>query len=158
MEPGKAFLSGVAGAAAMSVLMVLGRALGVELSLEMLLGTMLGLAPSLGAFAVGLLMHLAIGGLFALGYALLFERVAFQASARRGARYGLVHAVIAGLAMGLVPLVHPGVPIPMGSPGPFLTRLGLGGVAMLFATHLLFGAVVGGLYARLHSPARPLRS
>ena len=132
----------------MSILMELGRAvLGMEMNLEMLMGTML-LGEGAAAWLLGLGMHLVLSGLIALAYAWGFETVTGRASAALGAAFGVLHIAVAGVAMGaVVPLVHRWVPEQTPGPGYFLTNHGALGAAAFVVLHLVFGAVVGALYA-----------
>src|SRR4051812_1330394 len=66
MRAGRAFLFGVLGAGAISATSVVLRTIGVPIRLELILGTAFGTAPGPAAFALGLAMHLAIGGAFGL--------------------------------------------------------------------------------------------
>lgn len=154
MKTGKAFVAGVAGAALMSVLMFLARTvMGMEVHLEMMLGTMIGLAPGTTAWIVGFVMHLMLGGVFALGYAWAFENLLHRAGAGAGALLGLPHVLAAGLAMGLIPMLHPLIPEQMSAPGVFMSSLGAMGVVAEVVLHVIYGAVVGVLYGPVHVPA-----
>lgn len=148
MNAPRAFLAGVVGGAVMSALMFLGRAgLGLDVDLEMLMGTVF-LERGAAAWLLGLGMHLMMSGLIGVGYALAFERVTQKASAGIGAAFSVVHMLVAGPVMGgVVPLVHRLVPEQMPGPGYFLAHHGAAGVATFVVLHLVFGAVVGALYA-----------
>jgi hypothetical protein len=150
----KAFFAGLAGGAAMSLLMLGLRAAGLlPVNLEMLLGTMLGAEQNQNTWLIGLGIHLMISGLIALIYAAGFEYVTHYAGWRVGAGFGLIHALIGGVVMGAMPALHPLVPEAMAAPGPFLSHFGPLGVAAFFATHVVYGAIVGAIYGRtVHVP------
>lgn len=151
MRAGRAILFGIIGAAAMSVLCAVVRALGLPIRLELILGTATGMAPGGTAFAVGLLIHLAIGATFGLIYGALFERVWDHGGVGTGMILGVIHASIVGMAVGFTPQFHPHVPSSIADPGPYFANVGVGGVIAFFAVHLLYGAIVGGGYG--HVPA-----
>lgn len=154
MDTSNAFLAGVVAGLAMSVIMALGRALGVPIDVEMMLGTLIGLAPgTIGTWIVGLVMHLVISGLIALIYAWGFENVTHRADWGTGALFSIVHIIIGGLAMGLMPFIHPMIPEIMAAPGVFAVNLGTGAVLLFLVGHLVYGAFVGGIYATAPSRA-----
>lgn len=147
MNGGRAFVAGLAGGAVMTALTWMARTfMGMPMNLEMMEGTMVVQPPGATAWIVGFVMHLMISGLIALLYAWAFEHVAHRSGAGIGALFGLVHAVIAGLAMGMVPGIHPLIPEQMPAPGAFLSNIPMGVIA-LFVLHAIYGAVVGAIYS-----------
>lgn len=146
MNTGKAFVAGVIGGAVMSALMWMGRLMGMPANLEMMLGTMI-MEPGTTAWILGLVMHLMISGLIALIYAWVFEHVTHRAGWLVGAGFGIVHAIIGGMVMGMMPAMHPRMPDPMMPPGAFLSNLGPMGVVAEFVLHIVYGAIVGAIYA-----------
>jgi len=154
MKTGKAFVAGVVGGAVMSALMAMARAfMGMPANLEMMLGTMVVQPPGAVAWTVGLVMHLVLSGLIALIYAWGFERVTHRAGWAVGAGFGVIHAIIGGLFMGMVPAMHPLIPEQMPAPGAFMSNIPMGPVA-LFVLHIVYGAVVGAIYRPVEHPAR----
>lgn len=149
MRIGRAIVFGVLGAAAISVASVALRAGGLPIRLELLLGTATGLPPGNTAFAVGLVMHLVIGGLFGLLYGWLFERVWDHGGAATGAILAVIHSALIGMAVGLTPHLHPLVPEQIRDPGPYFSNAGVAGVIAFFAIHILYGAIVGGGYGHV---------
>ena len=153
MKVGRAFAAGVMGALVMSFLIALARGLGMQVNLEMMLGTMLGGPPSLSKWVMGFVMHLIIGGLWALLYAAGFEYLTHHASWVIGLGFAMIHALIAGVFMGIMPAIHPLIPAMMPAPGAFMAHLGLMGVIAEFMLHLIYGAIVGAMYGPvLHGP------
>jgi hypothetical protein len=137
-----AFRAGVFGALIVAGLMGLARATGITpLSLEIALGSLLTResAQTAGGFTflVGFVMHLVAGGCFAMAYAAIF-RSWNRSSSGRGASLGLAHWLLAGVVMGFL------------EPGFFAAGFGAASVFMFFIVHVVFGAVVGGLY-RAHA-------
>jgi len=163
MKVGKAFVAGMAGGAVMSALMWMARMMGMPANLEMMLGTMVT-DPGTTAWIIGFVMHLMISGAIALIYAWAFEHVTHRAGWLVGAGFGVVHAIIAGMVMGMMPMMHPRMPNPVMPPGAFLSNLGTMGVVAEFMLHMIYGAVVGAMYgAVIHARAgvadgRPLRA
>ncbi|MDT7858370.1 hypothetical protein RQM47_17100 [Rubrivirga sp. S365] len=155
MKTGKAFLAGVVGGAVMSAIMFMARTvMGMDVKLELLLGTMVGLQPGTTAWIVGFVMHLMISGLIALAYAWAFENVLHRANAGAGVMVSVVHIVVAGVFMGLMPMMHPLVPEQMEGPGFFMLGLGVMGLVAFVMLHVIFGAIVGAMYGpALHGSA-----
>lgn len=152
MRSARAIVFGVLGAAAMSVVSVPLRALGVPIRLEMLLGTLTGIQPGPQAFLIGVLMHLGLGAFFGLLYGALFERVWNHGGAFIGMITTIPHSLFIGMLIGFMPQFHPLVPEVLGEPGPYFSTQGgwLGPVAF-FAIHLIYGAIVGGGYGHVAS-------
>jgi len=155
MNTGRAFVAGMTGGAVMSALMWMARTMmGMPANLEMMLGTMVT-DPGTAAWLIGFVMHLMISGAIALIYAWGFEHVTHRAGWLVGAGFGIVHAIIAGMVMGMMPMMHPRMPDPISPPGAFLANLGTMGVVAEFVLHVIYGAVVGAIYgAVVH--ARPV--
>jgi len=146
MKWNKAILGGALGASVMSVIMAIARGMGMRVNLEQMLGTMTGMMPSGTTFAIGLVVHLMMGVAFAVAYAWLFEQVAHRGNWTTGALVAIPHIVFAGLMMGAIPMFHPLMPNPMAPPGVFMSGLGAMGVGAMVMLHLIFGAIVGGVY------------
>lgn len=155
MNAGRAFVAGVIGGAVMSALMWMARTImGMPANLEMMLGTMVT-DPGTTAWLIGFVMHLMISGAIALIYAWGFEHVTHRAGWLVGAGFGIIHAIIAGMVMGMMPMMHPRMPNPISPPGAFLSNLGTMGIVAEFVLHVIYGAVVGAIYgAVVH--ARPV--
>jgi hypothetical protein len=152
MRFGRAIFFGVLGAAAISIVSVPLRALGVPVRLEMLLGTLSGLMPGTNAFLLGLAMHLGLGAVFGVLYGALFELVWRHGGAFVGMLTTIPHSLFIGMLIGFSPEYHPLVPGALGEPGPYFAHDGgwVGAIAF-FAVHLLYGAIVGGGYGHVVS-------
>lgn len=123
-----------------------------RIDLPFLLGTALT-GDRVRARAIGYAIHFVFGLLFASVYYLIFE--AFdEASWWLGALFGAVHAAFAGTALVnlLLPLVHPrmGTLYTGASDAPFLEppgfmllNYGRSTPLVMFATHVIYGAIVG---------------
>jgi hypothetical protein len=153
---GRAFVGGVIGAAAMSALTALARLRGVSVDFESMLGTMAGGAPTPGRRRAGLALQLINGGLLAQPYAAILDRAPHAPGWVLGAALGLVHSVAAGGFLAAVPAVHPEIPRRLPEPGPFYARRGTAAVALLVVIHLVYGAIVGAVYAAV--PRRTVRA
>jgi hypothetical protein len=143
----RAFLAGVIGAAIMTIVIQLGRLLGLDANLSLWLGSMV--TGELGALSwlLGFAMHLTLGGLFGVAYAIVFESTA-RVTTGAGATIGLAHAMVSGILLGALPWLHPLMPQVIGAPGMFLAGFGLLGVIVFIALHVMFGGIVGHLYER----------
>jgi hypothetical protein len=151
MRIARAIDGGFAGAAAMSLLVAGMRGIGVPFHLELVLGSLVGPAPSPAAFVLGLGIHLGVGALFGIGYGWLFERVWAHGGAATGVLIGVIHAAFFGVFIGLTPQFHPHIPERLLDPGPYFANTGTFGTIAFFALHVLYGAIVGGVYG--HVPA-----
>ena len=155
IEVGRAVLSGIVGTAAMTLAMLMGGlVMGMKMDMPMTLGTMLSPKGS-GAWTAGLMMHLGMGIAFFLIYAVLFDGFGISSAiAGWSALLGVIHASIAGVAFGMMPMVHPrmarGADVAAGhvpAPGLMARNMGMMGVVAFFGAHALFGAVAGAVYA-----------
>lgn len=154
MNYGRAFLAGVVGGAVMSVMLAMARnVMGMPANLEMMLGTMTGIQPSTTTFLIGLMMHLVISGLIALIYAAGFEYVTRRSGWLIGAGFGVIHSIIGGIFMGMMPMMHPLIPEQMPAPGFFMSNLGPMGVVAEIIMHIIYGAIVGAIYRLVHHHA-----
>jgi hypothetical protein len=136
MNFGRAFLAGVVGGAVMSIGLAIGRVMGMPANLEMMLGTMM-LQPGTSAFLLGLMMHLIISGLIALIYAWGFGHVTHRSSAALGAGFGVMHGIVGGLFMGVMPMMHPLIPEEMPAPGAFMSNMGARGIMAEMVLHVI---------------------
>ncbi len=126
---GRAVLAGLAGTAAMTMLMLLAPRMGMP---PMNIGAMLGSVMG-GNVALGWMAHFMIGTILALGYALVFAARIPGAPAVRGAIYSLLPWLMAQLVV-----------MPMMGMGLFSgSMLAAGGSLM---GHLVYGAVAGQVY------------
>lgn len=148
-----AFGIGVLAAGVMTLLLWLARMEGLtKLDLGMSLGTVSGitLGNSPGAWFEGFLAMLICGGVFALGYAWIFEAWPHHnARAWLGAMIGAVHSVIGGALLGVsMPVLHPGAPAPgdplIGDPGFMGVHYGMATVWVFLGLHVVYGAMIGG--------------
>ena len=151
MDLTSAILAGVVATAAMTVLMYLGKAMGMSMDMPRMLGLMIVDPGSAAVGTVGLVAHVMMGIVFAIIYVLLFTLFGIAPSWLSGAIFGAVHGVLAGLAFGMMPALHPrmgnGEVLP--APGVFGHNLGAMVPLAIIVLHIIFGAFVGGVYASL---------
>ncbi len=147
---GNAIIAGLAGTAGMTVLMYMAKAMGMPMDMPRILGLMFTRPENkTGTYIVGLMAHFMNGVIFAIIYAVLFAAFGLAGGWLWGLIFGAVHGVMAGLVMGMMHVVHPNM-----GPGKELPALGLFarnispmapvGLIML---HLVYGAIVGAIYA-----------
>jgi hypothetical protein len=131
----------IGGAVMYGTRVVMKSAVGVDLKMDMarMWGTMVHVHGTTGR-ALGLLIHLVASGLIAVIYAWGFDLLG-----------GAVHWVIAGMFLTVVPAMHSEIPEERPTPGPFAKNFGIPDVPAFLMGHLLYGVVVGIVYAILHS-------
>jgi len=155
MKMSTTMAAGIIGALVMTGIMWVARnILGMPVNLEMMLGTMIGMEPSVWAWFIGFVIHLTAGAVFALLYAEGFEHLTHRASWLVGLIFGAVHTVFSGFFLGLIPALHPLIPEQMAAPGLFMSATGVIGVIAFAALHLIYGAIVGGMYGPVLHPVR----
>jgi len=152
---GTAFGLGITAAAVVTLVMIPLRAAELtRLDLEMISGAMLTRTAGPLTWAIGCGIHLLAGGLFAVIYGRIFEAWG-GAGWRRGMAVAVVHNLVAGTLLAMVPAIQPGVPehplLP--APGFMAIQYGPLAAATFLALHLLFGLIVGGSYP-VRAPAR----
>lgn len=143
-----AFGLGVVAAFVITLVMILLRAADLSrLNLEMTIGALVTGAAGPLTWVVGCGLHLLIGGILGLGYALCFE-ILGAAGWRRGVLLSGIHALAAGILLAAVPAVQAeSSPYPrVRAPGFMASSYGLATAAWFVAVHTLFGLIVGGGY------------
>jgi hypothetical protein len=153
----RAVFAGVAGALVMSIVSLAFAQWGAAVNLEKLLGALLGFAPdSQSGFGAGFVLHMMLGGWFAVLYAEGFGRVS-AGGWSMGAAFSIVHILVAGFL--IAPMALFVSPAPSGAeyPAMFMAHQGLAGVCTFMLLHLTYGAVVGWVFEALGTPA-PLES
>lgn len=114
-------------------------------------GTLFGVHGPAG-YLLGAVGHAGFSVAIALAYAGFFAVVdAADALWAWGLAGGLVHYGVAGVVIGLLPAVHPQMPERVRVPGAFYKDYGRRDVLTFLVGHLIFGGLVGVLYALIHS-------
>jgi len=146
MNAAGAIVAGLVGTAVFTMILGMAPRMGMfRMDIVGLLSTMFGRENR----ALGWIMHLMMGVIFALIYAFLWASGVLAATWLGGLVFGAVHWLIVGMIMGMIPVVHAG--IRSGSvvaPGMWMTN---GGGMLAFAGglmgHMLFGVVVALVYS-----------
>ncbi len=149
---GKAIVAGAVGAFAWEVVVRVLILLGLPLfDLVFILGTMVTADVSPWVWwPIGIAMHATVGAIWAIFYAYFFWSTFNLQPVSQGLLFSLGPAVLAGLIM--VPqmsfmhaLILEGKLLPAGL---FGVKLGWGGPIGIVLGHLIYGAVMGGLYVK----------
>ena len=91
------------------------------------------------ARAIGLAIHFALSALVGIIYALGFQLLGVRDGLLLwGVIGGLVHWLMGGLFLALVPPLHPEIPERQPAPGVFAARFGLSDAAAFLAAHLAY--------------------
>jgi len=141
-----AIVAGLAGTTVMSMVMAMAPLMGMpKMDIVGMLGSMF---TQDGNTALGWMMHLMMGIIFGLMYAVLWSLHIGAATLVFGALFGIGHWLIAGLIMGGVPMVHAGVKAgTVQAPGVYMmnnagTMAFMGGLI----GHVVYGLVVALVY------------
>ena len=163
-----AVLAGLAGGLVMTAMMIAMQKAG-KTTMDMVLieGSMFT-GDRGKAKAIGLMMHLVVMGALVIGsiYALLFAWLDVDSGNAWwvGAVIGLAHGLLAGVAMAMMPAMHPrmhagattapaaaGSPVELEPPGMFAKNYGAATPPGLVMAHVVYGLIVGLVYALLAS-------
>lgn len=142
----------------------------MKMDFLLIVGTM-AVPAGPGAYGVGLVVHAIMSAVFGLVHGGLLEAAGVTSAgtgAGLGALFGLGHAAIAGMALGMMPMLHPRMlpeqpkllpafaglaPGPeerlLEPPGYFGLNYPLPTTMGFFALHILFGVIVGLVYGGL---------
>lgn len=149
-EPGYAILAGLIGGTVMAALLYMGILMApqqMKMNLFAMLGTMV-LPAGTAAFLMGAMVHVGMSVILGLAHGAVFAVADIDSNeAAWGLLFGLVHWVIVGMALGMLPLMHRGIRDgEIDAPGfyalnyPPMTAMGF------LMLHLVFGVIVGALY------------
>ena len=146
---GKAIVAGVAGAAVWEITARILKMAGFGVfDLVKVLGTTVfgGDAEAMLWWPAGMLLHCAVGAIWAIFYAYFFWSVFDLRPVLQGVLFSLLPAFLAGAIM--VPQMSLMQSEPRSPFGLFAITLGFWGPAMILIGHLVYGAVLGSLYVR----------
>ncbi len=141
--------AGVIGALVLALMTDLTRVVGlIDANLTRYQGCLLlGRSEGTVPWLAGLAMHLAMGALLAIGYAVLFAMVWREANWIAGAVLGLVHGMVAGAGFPVLDRLNSCVRDGrIRAFGAFGRGYGWMMTAGLLAGHVVYGAVIGWLY------------
>lgn len=143
-----AVIAGVVASLVFSMVLAVAPKMGMpKMDIVSLLGSMFGKPNQ----ALGWMMHLMMGIVFALIYAFLWSNGIGAAIWTGGLVFGAVHWLIVGMVMGMIPMMHVGIKSgAVQAPGLWMTNNGglmafMGGLV----GHIIFGIVVALVYAAL---------
>lgn len=140
-----AIVAGVAGTAAISLLMAMGPRMGMpKMAIWEMLGTMFNKEGNVG---LGWVLHFMMGTIFAIIYAALWAAGVGSVSALSGAVFGGVHFLVAGVVMGGMPMLHAGIKAgTVQAPGALMLNAGVMGLMGGLIGHIVYGLVVALVY------------
>ena len=154
MDPTPVLIGGLTGTAVMTTVMVVGRILGeTRFDVPLLLGGLLT-GDARRARALGMLLHLLMGGVvLAIAYDAILRAVGVHPLG--GATVlGLVHGVMVCFLLPVIGRLHPRVApggkpdgLPMTPPGIGGMQLGDGTAAGIVIAHTLYGMAYGAFHA-----------
>lgn len=151
MDFAAAIGAGLLAGAVMSALLYMGIAMKprhMRMNLFFLLGSLVFRQGAM-VYVLGALVHGVLSIVFGLIHVALYQAFELVASlASWGLLFGLGHYLIIGIALGLLPIVHPRVRAG-DLPPPGFYALGYPRVTVVafFILHLVYGLLVGTLYA-----------
>jgi len=141
-----AIVAGVVGTIVITMVMGMAPKMGMpKMDIVGMLGSMF--SPE-GNRTLGMGMHLMMGVVFAIIYALLWNAGIGSVGLLWGAIFGTVHWLIAGMMMGGMPMMHAGIKAgTVETPGVFMVHNG-GMMAFMggLVGHVIYGLVVALVY------------
>ena len=149
-EPEWAILAGLVGGAVMAVMLYMGILMmpqQMKMNLFMMLGSMM-LPVGAAAFVMGAMVHAGMSAGFGLVHGAVFAAADIDsAEAAWGLLIGLVHWAAVGMALGMMPLMHPRMRSgEIDKPGFYALRYPPMTAMGFLMLHLVYGAIVGALY------------
>jgi hypothetical protein len=143
-----AVIAGVVASLVFSMILAVAPKMGMpKMDIVSLLGSMFGKPNQ----ALGWMMHLMMGIVFALVYAFLWSSGISGATWLGGLIFGAVQWLIVGMVMGMIPMLHVGIKSgAVKAPGLWMTNNG-GAMAFMggLVGHMIFGIVIALVYAAL---------
>ena len=141
-----AIIAGIVGTIVMTMVMVMAPKMGMpKMDIVGMLGSMFSAESNR---MVGMIMHLMMGVVFAIVYALLWNAGIGAVNLMWGAIFGAVNWLISGMMMGGMSMMHAGVKAgTVKAPGVFMMNNG-GMMAFMggLVGHVIFGLVVALVY------------
>ncbi len=143
-----AVIAGLVGTVVFTMIMVMAPKMGMpKMDIVGLLGSMFGGENR----ALGMIIHLLMGAIFAIIYVYLWGVGIGTLSLLGGVIFGAIHWLVVGLMMAGMPMMHAGIKSgAVEAPGIYMTKSGgaMGFMGGLIG-HIIFGAVVALTYAAL---------
>lgn len=143
-----AVIAGVVASLVFSMILAVAPKMGMpKMDIVSLLGSMFGKPNQ----ALGWMMHLMMGIVFALIYVFLWSSGIGAATWLFGLIFGAVQWLVVGMIMGMIPMIHVGIKSgAVKAPGMWMTNNG-GVMAFMggLVGHMIFGIVIALVYAAL---------
>ena len=152
-DGGAAIGAGLIGGAVMGLLLYMGIAMmprQMRMNLFLMLGTMM-FRDRTAAYVAGAMMHAVMSIAFGLIHVAVFTAFDMETSlAAWGILFGFAHWMVAGMGLGMVPMMHPLIKKgQMDAPGAFALNYPPMTAMGFFMLHILFGILVGALYSAI---------
>ncbi len=149
-EPGWAILAGLIAGGVMAAILYMGNFMlpnQMKMNLFMMLGSMM-LPVGAAAFLMGAMMHAGMSVVFGLIHGAVFAAADIDSAlAAWGLLFGLVHWAVVGMALGMLPLMHPRIRNgEIDAPGFYALNLPPMTAMGFLMLHLVFGVLVAVLY------------
>jgi hypothetical protein len=144
-----AVIAGLTASLVFSIVLAMAPKMGMpKMDIVSLLGSMFSPKPNQ---ALGWMMHLMMGVIFALIYAFLWSSGISAATWVGGLIFGTGQWLVVGMVMGMIPMMHIGIKSgAVQAPGVWMTNNG-GPMAFMggLVGHMIFGIVIALVYAAL---------
>ena len=142
--------AGLVAGAAMTAMLYMGFFMmpgQMKMNLLQMLGSMM-FGERMMIYMAGSMMHAMNSIAFALAHVALYQAFDLDSNlALWGLAFGAVHWVIAGMGMGMMPMMHRGIKAgTIQAPGAFAMGYPMGTVMGFMMLHLMFGVLVGVFY------------
>ncbi|MDA0263603.1 MAG: hypothetical protein O3A93_05690 [Chloroflexi bacterium] len=150
MDYPAAIWAGLIGGAAMTAVLYMGIFVmpgQMKMNLLYILGSMMFGERTI-AYMSGAMMHATMSVAFALAHVGLYQAFGLEANlAAWGLVFGAAHWAMTGMALGMMPAMHPRIKDgTLAAPGPFAMGYPMGTAIGFLVLHLIFGVLVGALY------------
>ncbi len=149
MNWGSAIIAGLVATIVMSILMYMGKAMGMKMDMPRILGLMFVRPNHQGSvYTIGIILHLMMGVIFAIIYGALFNLLGIAANWFWGGVFGLIHGIVLGAMLPIMPSIHPRMGNSKVLPplGAYASNYGSMMPVAWIMLHIIFGAVIGWLY------------
>ena len=152
-ETGPAIGAGIIGGGIMSLMLYMGIAMmprQMKMNLFLMLGTMM-VADTKMAYVADAMMHGAMSIVFGLLHVAFYNAFDLgSALVAWGVVFGLVHWIVTGVMLGMVPMMHPLMRAGrMDAPGAFALGYPPATALGFLMLHVVFGVLVGAFYTAL---------
>lgn len=150
MDYPAAIFAGLVGGAAMTAVLYMGIFMmpaQMKMNLLYMLGSMMFGERNM-IYMSGAMMHAVNSIAFALAHVGIYQAFDVDSNlAAWGLVFGAVHWVVAGMALGMMPMMHRGIKAgTMQAPGAFAMSYPMGTAMGFLMLHLMFGVLVGVFY------------